>query len=131
MPPWRILITGSRDWTNVESIESALTVARESVILFLGTGTEIVIVHGAARGADRISGDWAKAMGSRGCKVVEEAHPADWAMLGKQAGPIRNQKMVDLGANMCLAFPLPSSRGTLHCMRIAREAGIPVVNFGV
>lgn len=66
-------------------------------------------------------------MGSWGGTV--ERHPAEWDKHGKAAGPIRNQKMVDLGATVCLAFPLPGSRGTAHCMSAARKASIPVWIF--
>ena len=54
-----------------------------------------------------------------------EGHPAEWRG-GRLCGPERNAHMVSLGADLCLAFPLPSSRGTRNCMRLAREAGIPV-----
>ena len=37
--------------------------------------------------------------------------------------------MVDLGADVCLAFPLGESRGTRDCMRRASEAGIPVIDY--
>jgi hypothetical protein len=34
--------------------------------------------------------------------------------------------MVDLGADLCLAFPMPRSRGTWDCVRRAKKAGIVV-----
>lgn len=46
------------------------------------------------------------------------------------AGLVRNQLMVDLGADICLAFPLPGSRGTWDCMGRAEAAGIKVINLG-
>lgn len=38
--------------------------------------------------------------------------------------------MVDLGADLCLAFPLPDSRGTKDCMARAKKAGIKVISMG-
>ena len=55
-----------------------------------------------------------------------ETHPADWSTHGRAAGPIRNQQMVDRGADICLAFPTSSSIGTWDCVRRAKAAGIPV-----
>lgn len=86
---------------------------------------DCVLVHGAATGADTMAGKIAKELGWQ----VEE-YPADWNKHGKAAGPIRNQQMVDLGADICLAFPLGESRGTRHCMKAAERAGIKVVNHG-
>lgn len=106
----RILITGSRDWTDVDPIRAAL--------LEHGPG---VVVHGAARGADTIAGEIAASLG-----WLVEAHPADWGH-GRSAGVRRNQAMVDLGADVCLAFPLPGSVGTWDCIRRATAAGIMVV----
>lgn len=86
---------------------------------------QVTIVHGGARGADRLAGRIARELG-----MVEEVHPAQWDLHGRKAGFIRNQHMVDLGANCCLAFPVGlnqgRSRGTAHAMNAARRAGITV-----
>jgi hypothetical protein len=83
----------------------------------------VIIVHGAnLQGADRHAADWA-----RENEIAQEPHPADWARHGRAAGPIRNQEMIDAGADVCLAFPLPQSRGTVDCIRRAKEAGITVI----
>lgn len=43
------------------------------------------IIHGDARGADRLCRDWAVSRG-----IPHEAYPADWGVYGKAAGAIRN-----------------------------------------
>lgn len=84
----------------------------------------IVVVHGACpTGADLIADRWARSHG-----VLVEAHPAMWGKHGRDAGPIRNGLMVDLGAAVCLGFPAGASRGTRDCMRRAVAAGIPTVD---
>lgn len=115
----RILITGSRDWTDAKTIRGALKDAWH----WMGNPRDAVVVHGECHlgGADRIAAEmWA----SWGFPV--EGHPAETGPTGHVLGPKRNAHMVSLGADVCLAFPLPSSRGTKNCMRLAREAGIPV-----
>lgn len=120
----RILITGSRDWTDRGVIANALRQAGQDAGLH---PQEVTIVHGACpTGADRIADELAHEYGCR-----RELHPADWATHGKAASPIRNAHMVSLGADICLDFPLRVSRGTRNCIRLAREAGIPVVEYGV
>lgn len=114
-------MTGSRTWTDWWTIEVALREeALKSPVSSLPT-----VVHGACpTGADSLADFLAERMG-----LPVERHPADWDTHGKSAGPIRNQQMVDLGADVCLAFPLPDSRGTRHCMAAAERAGIPVRVF--
>lgn len=115
---YRILITGSRDWDDRFSIARAMLDAADDA-----TG-EVIIVHGLCpTGADAIADDFAEFMN---WKI--ETHPADWIKHGKAAGPIRNQEMVKLGADICLAFPKGESKGTRHCMKIAEKAGIEVRN---
>jgi hypothetical protein len=111
----RILVTGSRNWADRDAVWSALNKA--------ASVRSIILVHGdCPTGADAMAKAWCRTQPD----VLEEAHPADWERYGKAAGPKRNQKMVDLGADICLAFPLPDSRGTLDCMAKAEAAGIPV-----
>lgn len=114
----RILVTGSRDWTDRAVVEHALGTA-------LRLFRPIVIVHGGCpTGADRMAWEWAWRAG-----VPCEVWPAEWAAHGRAAGPIRNAQMVAAGARFCLAFPLPGSRGTEDCVRRAEAAGIPVRRF--
>lgn len=113
--PQRILVTGSRDWTDRDIIRKVLS--------WLPPGS--TVVHGAARGADTIAAEEAKALG-----LTVEAHPADWKRHGKAAGPIRNQKMIDAGPyDAVFAFPLPDSIGTRDCIERARKAGYEVAVF--
>jgi len=114
----RILVTGSRHWTDKAEIRAALW----CTIPTPQDCATTTVVHGAARGADILAAEVAREMG-----CLTEAHPANWARDGRAAGPIRNAEMVALGADVCLAFPIGESRGTRHCMAVAEQAGIPVV----
>lgn len=118
----RILITGSRDWRKPEVIQEAIVSwVRENC----PEPEEVIIVHGdATRGADRQARDIARAADW----LTEEPHPADWSW-GKGAGMYRNTEMVQLGADVCLAFSRNSSPGTRHCAGEAAKAGIPVVRY--
>jgi hypothetical protein len=115
----RILITGSRNWPDDGTVEQAILDVKN---WFYFDWEDVVIVHGdCPTGADAIADEFATEY-----DIKVERHPADWKKHGRAAGPIRNQEMVDLGADICLAFPLPDSRGTIHCMKAAKKAGIPV-----
>lgn len=123
----RILITGSRyldpyNPNNCQLMSDTLHTAAEK--LYAAGATDITVVHGGARGADTLADIVARRLG-----LNTEPHPAKWHLYGKQAGPIRNKEMVDLGANIVLAFPVGDSRGTKHCMRVASQAGLTVVNI--
>ena|SRR5690242_3933949 len=113
----RILITGSRDWTN-----HALIV-RELTAQYMETPDAILVSGGCPSGADRFCEEiWVNLGGTI------EVHPADWT-LGRGAGILRNQQMVDLGADVCFAFRKNYSRGTTHCANAATMAGIPTYWF--
>ncbi len=78
------------------------------------------VVHGAARGADRIAGAWARTKG-----IVPLAFPADWTKYGNRAGPIRNGKMLR-ATSPDLVCAFPGGSGTLDMKSQARGAGVPV-----
>jgi hypothetical protein len=126
--PARILVTGTRLWTDSTAIWRALSY----VCVKLGQ-RPVVLVHGAAWGADTIADSiwhgWHLAWPE--WFLPPERHPADWDAHGKAAGFIRNQKMVSLGADFCAVFALAYESGTGHCARAARKAGIPTQDFGV
>lgn len=116
--PYRILVTGSRDWADYDMVRNALTTA-------LYQNVPAVIIHGACHtGADAIASWWVRRY--RFIGLTEETHPADWKLHSRSAGPRRNKAMVDLGADICLAFIRNGSRGATGCADLAEAAGIPV-----
>lgn len=114
----RVLVTGSRDWSDRVAVERAL-IAVFNVMLLFSSRSGATLVHGSGHGADGIADAWARRMGWQ-----VEAHSADWK-LGRRAGPIRNLAMVKLGADLCLAFIKDNSRGASGCAAAAVAAGIP------
>lgn len=118
METFRILVTGSREWSDADLLGRSI----ERANLELNTYRfPVVVVHGDARGADRIAGSYAKRAG-----WTEEKHPAQWETYGKRAGYVRNAEMVSLGADVCLAFILNGSAGATMCANLAERSGIPV-----
>lgn len=108
----RVLVTGSRDWRDYETIRKRLAQ--------LPPGS--TIVHGAATGADAMAHVAAIALGH-----IPEPHWPDFETYEVSKAPLRrNELMVALGADLCLGFPTANSRGTVHCMGRAKAAGIPV-----
>lgn len=127
MTPFRVLVTGSRSWPAPDVVWSALNDAHHEAH---AAGRPLVVVHGACpRGADAHAADWAAVARQFTTTVAEERHPADWrpgGTLNRGAGYRRNTAMVQLGADVCLAFIHNGSRGATHTARIAEAAGIPV-----
>lgn len=90
-------MTGSRTWSDAATVRRVLEALVDPY-----RRLESTVVHGACRsGVDAMAGAWAREKG-----VPVEEHPADWAA-GRRAGPLRNQAMVDLGADLVLAFLSP------------------------
>lgn len=114
----RILVTGSRDWQDKDAIRRALLAIAQNV----GQGDLITVVHGDAAGADRIAGDVAI---EQGWEI--DVYPADWDRYGKRAGPIRNSAMLVKRPDICVAFPIPGSRGTWDMVHKAEAALVPTL----
>jgi YspA, cpYpsA-related SLOG family len=129
----RILVTGSRHWSDYERVSFGLATAIETLMAKFPEDKTITLIHGAAPGADSLADNFMfrsrKFLAQKGYTVVIDPHPADWDKHGKAAGPIRNQEMVDLGADICVAFVAPDSRGTVDCMKRARAAGIEILEY--
>ena len=129
----RILVTGSRDWSDAERVFDALAEVID--------GPDWTIVHGdCPTGADALADFWGRMTG-----YPLERHPAEWnrpdGSFDPAAGPRRNAKMVALGADFCLAFigdctsrrctkPRPHpSHGASGAADLAEKAGIPTRRF--
>lgn len=135
----RVLVTGSRGWSDVDTIHNALLAAWADAVEAGASG--ITVIHGGASGADRIAAQWADT--NRNDGVGQERHEADWATCGPDcqpehrrrvgrrewcptAGPRRNQRMVDTAPALVLAFQIGNSTGTADCIRRAQAAQIMI-----
>lgn len=115
----RVIVCGSRDFDDDELLSSELARIYDSPER---SGGHLVIVHGAARGADMLAGRWAQLVPG----AAEEPHPANWTGYRNAAGPIRNCEMAKAGADLCLAFWDGKSAGTKDMITQAVCHGIPV-----
>ena len=112
----RVLVTGSRTWTDEEAIAEALAGHWHD-------GNALLVTGACPRGADEIAERIWRSHGG-----LVERHPADWRT-GRDAGMRRNADMVSLGADVCLAFIRDGSPGATQAARLAEQAGIPVHRF--
>lgn len=111
----RLVVTGSRHWTDRAVVEDALR--------RLPVGR---LAHGACiyGGLDAIADEIARALG---WEVVP------YPVLPGETPTARNVRMVDAESpEIVLAFPLPDSRGTWHCIHYAHSKGFNVfVRYGL
>lgn len=140
---YRLLLTGSRYIRRRDVVREELT---EKLSLAVELGRTLIVVHGDCpdqTGADKTADIWAVEQSRQGKPVRTERHPAknhptrhfgDWP----ECGPRRNQYMVDLDADECLAFidrctsmrcrrpDVHPSHGTMDCVNRALKARILV-----
>lgn len=112
----KILVCGSRNFEN-EFMASIWIDAYVKKMIPPGS----IVMHGNARGADRIAAESAERHGS-------ETVPfdADWKKHGNRAGILRNIEMLNAKPDRVVAFHNGKSKGTKFTIDEARERGIPV-----
>lgn len=109
-----ILIAGSRTFTNYE-----LLVRKCRIILSGLNSTEIVIVSGMARGADRMGAAFAV-----DSKYQLLKFPADWKSHGNRAGYLRNRQMLEC-VEAAIFFWDGRSKGTEDMIRLCEARNLP------
>lgn len=110
----KILVCGGRDYNDFARFWEVMDrLARKYGFVH--------IISGGAKGADRMAEAWA-----RDRAAMLSIYRADWSKLGRAAGPIRNQKMIDEGKpSLVVAFP--GGAGTADMVSRAEKAGIEVL----
>lgn len=120
----RVIVTGSRKWTNYPIIKETLRVMFKDV-----AREDIFLAHGGCRGADLMAERAATFLGVSAGNIT--VYPYKQA-LGRGGGPVRNEEMISqFGANVVVAFAhnLPSTKGTKDCVTRAIQYGIPVLHI--
>lgn len=123
MEEFRVIIAGTRDFSNYELLKEKC----DNILSTKRQDSNIVIVSGTAKGADRLGERYARERG-----FLLRRFPADWDKDGNKAGPIRNAKMAD-NADALIAFWDGTSRGTAHMIKTAKEKGLAtrVINYKI
>ncbi len=110
----RVIVTGGRNYADRAHVRRVICELHAE----RGIAT---LVQGGATGADTLAAQEARRLGIEVVTVK-----ADWRRNGKGAGPERNQRMVDRGADLLVAFP--GGVGTNDCVGRAKRAGILVLD---
>lgn len=112
--PWqfRLVIFGSREFSDYPMLERKLDSLLSKKI---AEGYEIIVISGAARGADSLGEKYAK---SRGYAI--ERYPANWNKYGKSAGYRRNETMAQM-SDAGVGFWNGISKGTGHMVNLLKK----------
>jgi len=107
----KVLVCGGRDFDNRDAVFYHLDKINEKTPVSY-------IITGCSQGADALAQEWALSR-----LVPAMKYRADWRTLGKAAGPIRNQKMLDHESpDLVVAFP--GGKGTEDMVRRAKVARV-------
>lgn len=113
----KILVCGGRDFQDKDYLFECL------YNLYANNPHIELLIHGGARGADTLAGQWAETVG-----IKTVVYKAEWSTYGKAAGSIRNQLMLDSESpDVVLAFP--GGNGTADMVRRSKSQGIEVIEF--
>ncbi len=129
----KVLVCGGRnfgavptDTPNYAMVEAIRKARMEAEVLYANLDRIhkerpiTMIIHGAARGADTVAGEWARSR-----RVACKPYPADWKRHARAAGPLRNALMLTEKPELVVAAR--GNAGTQDMINKSREAGIDVV----
>ena len=116
-----IIIAGSRDID--QTYEKYVFLLLDTIFEKLALSSPPVIFSGKAKGMDSLGEAYAK------FNNWEIRHfPADWNTLGKKAGPVRNQQMIDARADILICFYFEDSKGSKDMITRAAANKIKVIS---
>lgn len=110
---FQVIIAGGRDFSDYDLL------CRKCDQFFINKAPT-AIISGMARGADCWGVQYAR---EHGIPVLE--FPANWRVLGKRAGMMRNLQMLEV-ADAVVAFWDGKSKGTHHMIRETQKRGLPL-----
>lgn len=128
----RVLVCGGRDYGHINNaIEKDTKLFKERLnqwdkgmaVLDSLDKNNLVIISGAARGADTIAIVWAEHHNIELLKF-----PAKWEEYGKYAGFVRNTDMLEEG-EPTLVIAFPGGSGTRNMIKQARTCNIKVKEY--
>jgi hypothetical protein len=113
----RVLVCGGRDFTDAAFMWTALDKLHAERKF-------TALIQGGSRGADTLARDWAKTKP----EIARYRSRAKWTELGREAGPVRNARMLTWKPDLVVAFA--GGRGTRDMIRQAKAAGVEIIKIG-
>lgn len=110
----RVLVCGGRTFSDVAKMQTTLG----EILQKRGIAA---IIHGGVAGAEWLAGRWAA-----NHFIQELVYYPYWGKDGREAGPIRNARMLE-GGRPDLVVAFTGGRGTADMVRRARKAGVEVL----
>jgi len=116
-----LMVCGGRDYVDSAHVFWVLDELQPCAVVHGACGVDADRPRWARlRGADRLADAWCA---RRQVQVIRV--PARWSALGRRAGAVRNQQMLEL-YHPALLVAFPGHLGTADLVRRARAAGVPV-----
>ena len=116
-----LMVCGGRDYADSAHVFGVLDALQPRVMVHGACGVDADRPQWARlRGADRLADAWCA---RRQVPVIRV--PARWSALGRRAGAVRNQQLLEL-YRPALLVAFPGHLGTADLVRRARAAGVPV-----
>lgn len=115
----KIIVAGSRHFTDYEFVKGKMD------NLFLPHFKPEQIICGMCPGADLLGKRWAE---ENGIDVIE--FPANFKLLGKAAGPVRNAQMAEYGDGLIL-FWNGKSKGSANMLKCMEILGKPTLKYRI
>ena len=116
-----ILVCGGRDYADSAHVSSVLDALQPRAVVHGAYGVDADRPRWTRlRGADRLADAWCA---RRQVPVIRV--PARWSALGRRAGAVRNQQMLER-YRPALLVAFPGHLGTADLVLRARAAGVPV-----
>ena len=119
-----ILICGSRDYSDKEAVRAAILQLPDAFL-----HNRLRVVHGDSRGADTLAKEVCEDLYNTGeYDIYAIPYPANWS-IGKAAGPIRNQRMLDEESDIEIVIAFGAGKGTSDMIQRAAQKGIKIRRY--
>ena len=125
----RILIVGSKNWTNYDELMRNITVAIEDITQRNPDDNKIVFVHTGIAGAENMVTEYIgkveRYMKQKGFSVKEELVRNKYS--GNAMDKVTSDyDMISSGVDCALVFIRQSCKRSEYCLRLIKELDIPV-----
>ena len=117
MELFKVVVAGGRTFSDYELLRTTL----DSLLRAKRTTHHVVIISGAARGADKLGERYSDE--TEGVTTMQFF--ADWDNKGRSAGYLRNAQMAST-ADAVVVFWDGKSKGSKHMVDISKAAGLPL-----